>query len=209
LYVPGDKLPSQRELAKSLGVSMATLREAVRVLEAEGYVSLRRGATGGAFVLENREREDVLLQRLHARLDEFDEWMDFREAVEAASAKLAATRASSGELEELEATVEALRGHPDQPGFRAADSSFHLGLAQAAHNQFVLGAVRDARAAFFNAFDGVRHVFNEGSTLEWHERILAAVAAGEPRAAADAMGEHVRVAWQEIRTTIEESLDQS
>ena len=207
VYVSGNKLPPQRELAKSLGVSLVTLREALRILEAEGYLILRRGAAGGAFVLANRELDEVLLDRLRSRLNEFDEWMDFREAVETASARLAAKRATFEELEALEVTVSVLRGHPGQRQFRAADSSFHLGLAQAARNQFILRAVEDARAAFFFAFDGVRHVFSEGSTLEGHERILAAVKAGEPRGADDAMGEHIRASWQEIRATIDQSVD--
>ena len=58
VYVSGNKLPPQRELAKSLGVSLVTLREALRILEAEGYLILRRGAAGGAFVLANRELDD-------------------------------------------------------------------------------------------------------------------------------------------------------
>jgi DNA-binding transcriptional regulator YhcF (GntR family) len=52
IYPPGTRLPSERELAARLEVSRATLREVNRALEQAGYVELRRGRTGGAFVLE-------------------------------------------------------------------------------------------------------------------------------------------------------------
>src|SRR5712691_7348558 len=49
-YVPGDRLPPERALAEQLGVSRTTVREAIRVLEGQGYVETRRGSTGGLTV---------------------------------------------------------------------------------------------------------------------------------------------------------------
>src|SRR5258707_7702359 len=49
-FVPGDKVPPERELSKQVGVSRASVREAIRVLEGEGYVETRRGARGGRIV---------------------------------------------------------------------------------------------------------------------------------------------------------------
>lgn len=202
-YVPGDKLPTQRELACSLGVSLMTLREALRILEAEGYLTLRRGATGGAVVLASREPVEVLQQRLRSRIDEFAEWMEFRAAVEAAAAGLAAQRASAEDIERLKTTLESLELESDVQSFRSADSSFHLGLAEAAKNQLVRQAVEDARAAMFLAFDAVPHVVVLRSTLRGHQRILTAVASGNPRRAETAMVAHIQKAWQEIRSIIE------
>src|SRR5215469_11104221 len=51
-FVPGDKFPPERELSKQLGVSRASVREAIRVLEGEGYVETKRGASGGIMVLD-------------------------------------------------------------------------------------------------------------------------------------------------------------
>ncbi len=51
-FGPGDKLPPERDLARQLGVSRTTVREAVRVLEGEALVEVRRGSTGGITVLQ-------------------------------------------------------------------------------------------------------------------------------------------------------------
>src|SRR5262249_30091725 len=56
-FVPGDKFPPERELSKQLGVSRASVREAIRVLEGEGYVETRRGASGGIIVLDRAQTE--------------------------------------------------------------------------------------------------------------------------------------------------------
>ncbi len=59
-YVPGDRLPPERALAEQLGVSRTTVREAIRVLEGEGYVESRRGATGGVILLDRGQTEERL-----------------------------------------------------------------------------------------------------------------------------------------------------
>jgi GntR family transcriptional repressor for pyruvate dehydrogenase complex len=202
-YIPGDKLPPQRELASSLGVSLVTLREALRILEAEGYLVLRRGATGGAVVMESSETVEVLRLRVRERLAEFEEWMEFRVAVEAAAAGLAAGRATADEISALRASIELMRSGSEAPLFRHADSAFHLGLAEAARNEVVRQAVGDARATMFLAFDVVPHVSKVSATVRGHERVLAAVTAGNARRAETAMIAHIRTSWKEIRAMIE------
>src|ERR1700712_3739154 len=49
-FVPGEKLPPERELAQQLGVSRTSVREAIRILEGEGALEVKRGATGGVLV---------------------------------------------------------------------------------------------------------------------------------------------------------------
>jgi len=202
-YVPGDKLPPQRQLACKLGVSLMTLREALRILEAEGYLTMRRGATGGAIITASRESVEVLQERLRSRIDEFAEWMEFREAVEAAAARLAAGRISAQEIAGLRTTLAQIGGEADVQSFRSADSAFHLGLAQASRNQLIRQAVEDARAAMFLAFDAVPHLVVLESTVSAHERILAAVAAHDRSQAERSMAEHIRTSWEEIRSIIE------
>src|SRR5690242_6374962 len=77
-YVPGDRLPSARKLAESLGVSRVTVREALQDLQGEGYVESRRGAAGGPFVVPMKEPTGRLLAIMRERREEFESILDFR-----------------------------------------------------------------------------------------------------------------------------------
>src|SRR5260370_11739674 len=77
-YLPGDKLPTERTLAQQLGVSRMTVREAIRVLRAEGYVASRRGSAGGITVLDQGEDIKRLRQVLLGRRAELDDDFRFR-----------------------------------------------------------------------------------------------------------------------------------
>src|ERR1700726_3365404 len=82
VYLPGDKLPPERVHAEQLGVSRVTLREAIRVLEGEGLVEARRGATGGVVVLEHPPARAELRRHLRASIAELEGLADFRMANE-------------------------------------------------------------------------------------------------------------------------------
>jgi len=69
-YLPGDKLPPERTLAQQLGVSRTTVREAIRVLEGEGYVMSRRGASGSIIVLDQAQNEERIRPLLAEKLPE-------------------------------------------------------------------------------------------------------------------------------------------
>src|SRR5258707_15126602 len=85
-FVPGDKFPPERELSKQVGVSRASVREAIRVLEGEGYVETRRGASGGVIVLDRAQTEDRLGEVIRTRLPEIEQAIDLRPAVEGSAA---------------------------------------------------------------------------------------------------------------------------
>src|SRR3954470_10279275 len=135
-YAPGDKLPPERELAQRLEVSRASVREAVRVLEGEGYVEPRRGATGGVIVLDRALLEEKIGPYIRALLPQMEEIFEFRKAVECAAARLAAKRRTDEHLANLEAALKVIEDGLETRRFRAADSQFHLGIAEAAANRW-------------------------------------------------------------------------
>jgi GntR family transcriptional repressor for pyruvate dehydrogenase complex len=189
-YAPGDKLPPERELAQRLEVSRASVREAVRVLEGEGYVETRRGATGGVIVLDRAKLEEQIGPYVRALLPQMEEIFEFRKAVECAAARLAAERRTDEHLANLEAALKVLEDGLETRRFRAADSQFHLGLAEAAGNGWMREAIERARAALWMPVDPhVEHVF--GSAQRHHRQILEAVRARDGEAAARLMGEHL------------------
>src|SRR6185503_9449014 len=67
-YKPGDKFPPERQHAEQLGISRVTMREAIRTLAAEGYIEVRRGATGGVTVLDQKQEPSELREKLRVRL---------------------------------------------------------------------------------------------------------------------------------------------
>jgi DNA-binding FadR family transcriptional regulator len=196
-YAPGDKLPPERTLAPQLGISRVTLREAIRVLEAEGYVATRRGARGGVTVLEQPLSPAELREQVRDQRDEIRSLLEFRRINERFAAERAATRIDADGLAALEETIEAL--HANERGvFRQADSAFHLTVAAAAGFDLLRESVEEARARLFLAIDALDYEVVQKSTVRGHERITAALRAGDAAAAGRAMTAHITKTIDEI-----------
>jgi GntR family transcriptional regulator, transcriptional repressor for pyruvate dehydrogenase complex len=197
-YLPGDKLPAERQLAEQLGVSRTTVREALRVLEGEGYLESHRGATGGIVVLDQSASEERIRPVVVARLAEFEELFDFRMAVEGAAARLAAVRRTETDLSRLQEALDAMHEGWQTARFRAADSAFHLGIADAARNRFMRQAIEDARARMWIPID--RHVDTVFRTANrHHQEILEAIRRRDPAAAEAAAVAHLKTAQRDLR----------
>jgi GntR family transcriptional repressor for pyruvate dehydrogenase complex len=190
-FAPGERLPPERDLARQLGVSRTTLREAVRVLAGEGVVEVRRGATGGIVVLGGARPG-----ARRARLRAFDEIIDFRLAVEPAAARLAAARRTQGDVAALEralARLDALAAHGAEGRFGEwlrADSELHLLIARAARNRLLQEAVERGRSGMFDPVGAVWARLEQAAHAQ-HAEIVAAVTAGDGDGAAGAMTAHI------------------
>jgi DNA-binding FadR family transcriptional regulator len=201
-YLPGDKLPPERTLAQQLGVSRMTVREAIRVLRAEGYVSSRRGSAGGITVLDQSEDEMRLRQVLRHRMAELDDDFEFRIAVEGAAARLAAQRRTKADLARLREAYHELEQGRETARFRAADNVFHLAIADAARNKFMRQAIENVRAMTWVPLDQViTKVFT--SAHEHHAQILQAIEDRDPDAAERAVVAHIRRAQSDLHRVAE------
>jgi GntR family transcriptional repressor for pyruvate dehydrogenase complex len=200
-YVPGDRLPAERALAEQLGVSRATLREAIGVLRAEGYVESRRGARGGLVVLDQGLDEERMRPVVQDRLHEFEELLDLREAIEGAAARLAAERRTAADLKTLTTAFEAMQQGLETERFRAADSAFHLAIAAAARNRLMQRAIEEARAAMWIPIDSrIGKVFP--SAHRHHAQMLAAIRDRNPRAAERAAVAHLETVRHDLRRAV-------
>lgn len=196
-YIPSDKLPPERELAKKLGVSRTTVREAIRVLEGEGYVESRRGATGGVIVLDRGQTEQRAARLIKEKLPELEEVVEFRLAVECGAARLAALRRTDEDLVKLTEAYEHMEPGQETPRFRAADSAFHLGIAEAARNSWMRKAIEDARAAIWVPVDMyAEHVFRTAQLH--HGQILQAIRDRDPNAAEEAVAAHIETTRKDL-----------
>lgn len=200
VYSAGDRLPPERAHAKQLGVSRVTLREALRVLEGEGYLEMRRGATGGATVIAR----GLTRARLRQNLDGLLAIQEFRIANESLAARRAATRVTKSDLAELEATIDVIREEPTNHDFRRADSDFHLKIAAVADHELLRSAIEDARAAMFGQIDVVNFEVITQSAVRGHQRIVEALRDGDEVKAGQAMTAHVKTTTKEILAVLEE-----
>ena len=129
----GDsRLPTERQLAESLGISRRSVRRALEVLEAEGLVWRRQGA--GTFA---GPRPDTLTE--HEGLEaNFSEVMEVRLRLEPQLAQLAALRASPGAIARMRDLIVRLEDSDDADGRELWDSALHREIARAAGNRFFL-----------------------------------------------------------------------
>lgn len=191
----GDALPSQRDLALQLGVSRASLREALSSLSALGVVSIQPGK--GVFVqspveLSRGEAPGWPFAAQASPLDIFQ----LRYALEGFAAGLAATTLSTFDLDALQDNVAAMREHLRGGDFEAAaklDFEFHRRILLASGNQAML-SILTASAEIFLESQKLPFIRAERAMETWqeHRKILRALARRASGAAQKAMQEHVR-----------------
>lgn len=179
-FVAGDRLPGHRELAQSYSVSVGSVREAVSMLISEGLIEAR--ASRGTFVATTRPgtEGDQPLERKEA-----EELIEAREVLELTLAAMAAERASSQHIARLRRRVERLEATADDPeAYPLADLEFHLALAEAAGNRFLLGALNDIRALLhrdmaLSAEAAIRRFGDLRFSVESHRQLVDAIEAGQ------------------------------
>ncbi len=199
---PGDRMPTEKDLAARLDTSRTVVREAVKILSATGRVSAQKGR--GLYVADN---ESMLGARqwggffVPTNLDHIFMLFEFRRIQETQAAKLAAKRASPSELRMIEDAVKTCRhGYDsgDNAEFDQGDDAFHLGVAAASHNFFLVSAVREARMLQRQAsVIGLRGLGGHAdAAVGEHEAIYHAIRDGDAEAAAQATsvapGQHAR-----------------
>ncbi len=198
----GERLPKERDLGQFFGVSRATLREALRILEASGLIEVKRGAAGGIFacsppVDRTGAALSALIQFGNATTQHFTE---FRLSFEMESAELAARRATSHAVARLMETVANLVEVANRPGvpwatYMDLDIAFHQDLAAASGNP-----IREAVMLALNgAFRQSVLMVSSHDTLEWRSaqasellRVAQAVHQRRPKVARRLIEQHIR-----------------
>ena len=207
---PGDRMPTENELATRLGTSRTVVREAIKILSAIGRVRAQKGR--GLYVAN----DDGMLGSsrwsgffLPTDLDHVYMLFEFRRVQEAAASRLAATRATPAELRAIEAAAELCReGHVTGQAalFDSGDDDFHLGIAAASHNPFLVTAVREARRLQRQSSTIGLHGTVGGHAEEAiaeHAAIHRAIRDGDPEAAAQAAAIHLDKTLEDYRREIQ------
>lgn len=204
----GDTLPAERELARTLDVGRAAVREAVRTLEAQGVVRSAVGAgdAGGTIITAVPSGALGRLLRLHVALANFPllDVLEVRVTLESLSVRLAAAHATQEHLATLRDLLEQMADPQiDRVTFNDCDTAFHVALAAAAGNHLArdfTAAIRESmRLPILDAFRMVGTWEDVVDKLRAdHEAIYEAVAARDGNAAAAITEEHIRSAWRLI-----------
>lgn len=209
VFPEGARLPAERELAARLAVSRMTLREALRALQAAGYVEARRGRYGGTFVVARwvappDEVPPDGRDRSPARSDGLEDALALREVVEVGAAAAAARRAARtdrpGELVAyLEERLEACRRAP-AARYASTDARLHLAIAEATGSSSAVAALAEARARLHDHLATLPLSAPERARSDaGHEAVVAAVRRGDAAAAAAAMAAHLEGSADRLR----------
>lgn len=193
---PGDRLPSETELAERFGVGRSSIREAMRVLHLLGVIEVIQGK--GTFVRQPGILPLMIDWSRIAQMGVIAEVMEARQFIEVLLAQLAAERATDEDMEALRAALEHSRESlPNLESSVEAGVNFHLVLADAAHNQVLALMYRTIRDLYLETARQTRVTPEIArNRLHDHERIFEAVLARDPEAAAQAMKEHLEKAYQ-------------
>ncbi|WP_026119732.1 FadR/GntR family transcriptional regulator [Nocardiopsis ganjiahuensis] len=203
---PGDRLPAERELAASLGVSRATLSQALVALEVQGVIDVRHG--DGAIVRQTTSEQGVLAL-LRDRANRRAEIIEARQALEVKLAELAAERRTDEDLAAIDDALELMRTElrEGERGVRG-DERFHTAITRAARSRLLsrmMGElapmIRETRLESLSQPDRPK------ASLSGHESIASAIRLGDADMAAEAMRRHLRLVSQVEDVSAQRAVD--
>ncbi|MDX9707439.1 MAG: FadR/GntR family transcriptional regulator [Azospira sp.] len=207
-HPPGSQLPTEKVFAETFGVSRAVVREAIARLKADGLIETRQGA--GAFVAENPKSLNFRISP--GGEDGLLHIFELRTMVEITVAELAARRRTDADVaamrDALRRMDEALASERDGS---EADDDFHLAIAAATHNQYVLRLCEFLGRQFSESrrmawVDHPRGLESPRQAQREHAVLLEAIAAGDPVAARRAAYVHLSGAAERVAVDLPSDL---
>lgn len=192
----GDRLPSERQMAETFGVSRAIIREALKSLEMIGLIDCVQG--GGNYIATsiNNSMTEPLSIMFMLEGGSITQVQQLRRTLEIAAVGLAATRISQGDLALLEQICSCLEANTKASDEVAQDRAFHFTLAVASGNPLFITMQSAVSALIENQIRGVRSsMVREHDTLTrvnaQHRAVLEALRAGDRDRAVAAMTNHL------------------
>ncbi|NTF44016.1 hypothetical protein A6U86_33065 [Rhizobium sp. AC27/96] len=193
--MPGNKLPSEHDMASSFNVSRNVIREAIACLRADGVIESRQGL--GAFVLDPRVRQAI---RIHSEAleneDKLKSLFELRGLLEILSAELAANRRTDVQLDAIRDALAEMEG--DERLTYAgvdADLDFHHRVAEATNNEYIIEFLNFMGQRIRQTILAARATHNIDTiveaTIAEHRTIFEAISAQDALAAGQAMRKHI------------------
>lgn len=202
----GNQLPPERELAAQLGVGRGAVREAIRVLQAQGIVESQRGPGRGTRLTADQGRALGRLFRLHLALasTSMTDLTETRIALERSTAALAARKWDPPALRRLERVVHAMDDTTALDAFNALDTDYHVEIAVTAQHPFIGDLTTAIREALRDPIRRASEAMPDWQDLrldlcKQHHQIYDAIAARDPERAAGLMEAHIRTAYTVLK----------
>ena len=193
---PGDRLPAERDMAESLGVSRASVREALTALETVGILDIRPGE--GTFVRRTSDSETFESLTLLLSVEQTPEvqMMEVRRILETESAALAAKRGTGADLQKIQDSLLVMKTADSISEAVDADVRFHFAIAEATKNSVLLRIMNTVADLMHQTFRQDREKLYSNPLLgarviAEHEAILEAIQARNPDEAWAKMLEHI------------------
>jgi GntR family transcriptional repressor for pyruvate dehydrogenase complex len=210
---PGDKLPGERELAEQMDVSRTVVREALRVLSDRGLVKVKSGC--GTYIRELSAQDATASLELFIKLKSsparLENLYQVRRMIEVEAAGLAAQRATEKDLEAVEAAIEGMAAHQDDPQEYARwDLAFHKAIVTATGNDLfsvLITPISDLLQEMVRVSLGAPGAIADG--LAYHRQILECIKDRDQDRARQAMRahlDHARGLVETVRTQVEGQL---
>ena len=207
----GSPLPNERELGGSTGLSRGSVREALRMLEVEGLLTIKTGRNGGGTIrLPDTNRVSRTIDAyVRGQQISFDTVLEAREALEPAMAALAATHHTPDDLIAIaEAAGQLVAAGDDNALFIAANDKWHWAVAQASQNRLLIAVVA-ALSDLLHKSNIESFVSEEvrRAVIDAHASVEKAIRSRDADAAQRRMARHVKSYRQQVAPVAPKSLD--
>jgi len=197
---PGEKLPSERKLSELLGVSRASVREAIQALAFSGYLEVIQGK--GTYILEIATKYDEIVNFFSGFSNySLDYLMEARIMLEGEFARLAALNASQEEIDIIERVFNEIANSKDLNTFVVKDLKFHLTIAKATHNPIMNGLMKIIGEMLYKETQKIIEISKgtRENTIETVRNLVQAIRQRNAEQAKELMSEHIR----NIRASLE------
>ncbi len=196
---PGERLPSERELAERMGVSRPSLRDAIAELQEQGLLTAKAGS--GIYVAEvlGSAFSPALIQLFGSHEEAVFDYLSFRRDLEGLAAERAARLGSTSDLKVVQAIFDRMEAAHDRNATQdeaQLDADFHMAIIEASHNVIMLHMMRSMydllrQGVFYNRQMMFQQRATREAILDQHRTINAALQARNPAEARLAVELHL------------------